>query len=258
MNEFIQFAKELADASGEIIRQYFRKPMMVETKADKTPITATDRKAEITMRRMIRERYPDHGVLGEEFETLDFEAEYVWVLDPIDGTKTFVSGVELFGTLIALMKNNRPVLGVINNPITRQFLVGDGRQAWLNGNPVRVRGCVDISEATMLTTSHWNSGLHRNGPAFNRLSRRVRLYRTWGDCYGYYLVATGYADIMVDPAMHIWDVAALIPIIEGAGGVITDYYGRDPMTGEGAVATAGPLHDEVIRALNPENQDISP
>jgi len=257
MNEFIQFAKELAEASGEIIRQYFHMPMMVETKEDRTPVTAADRNAEVIMRQMIQERYPNHGILGEEFKTLEIEAEYVWVLDPIDGTKSFVSGTELFGTLIALMKQNHPVLGVINNPITQQCLVGDSHQAWLNGKPVRVRDCLRIEETTLLTSSHWSAEKHRDGPAFEGLTRRAKLYRTWGDCYGYYLIATGYADIMIDPAMHIWDVAALIPIIEGAGGVITDYYGGDPMSGEGAVATAGPLHQEVIAALNPGREVVS-
>lgn len=250
IDEYSQFARELAEASGEIIRKYFRMPMMVEMKDDQTPVTIADRKAEVKMRRMIHERYPDHGVLGEEYKNLDFDTEYIWILDPIDGTKTFVSGCELFGTLIALTKDKRPVIGVINNPIARKFLVGDGRQTWLNGELVRVRECLAIQDATLLTTSHWSAEQYRDGPAFDRLARRSRLYRTWGDCYGYYLVATGYADIMIDPAMHIWDVAALVPIIEGASGVITDYYGNDAMTGEGAVATAGPLHDEVIRALN--------
>jgi myo-inositol-1(or 4)-monophosphatase len=251
MDEYIQFAKELTETSGEIIRQYFRMPMTVETKDDQTPITVADRKAEVIMRKMIHERYPDHGILGEEYENLDYETEYIWVLDPIDGTKNFVSGSELFGTLIALLKNNQPIIGVINNPITRQFLAGDGKRTWLNGDPVRVRECLAIQDATLLTTSHWSAGRHRNGQAFDRLTRRVKFYRTWGDCYGYYLVATGYADIMIDPAMYIWDVAALIPIIQGAGGVITDYYGNEAMTGEGAVATAGMIHDEVIHALNP-------
>jgi histidinol phosphatase-like enzyme (inositol monophosphatase family) len=250
IDEYIQFARELAEASGEIIRKYFRMPMMVETKDDQTPVTIADCKAEGIMRKMIHKRYPDHDVVGEEYKNLESDAEYIWILDPIDGTKTFVSGSELFGTLIALTKNGRPVIGVINNPITRKFLVGDGHQAWLNRKSVQVRECLAIQDATLLTTSHWSAEQYRDGPAFDRLSRRARLYRTWGDCYGYYLVATGYADIMIDPAMHIWDVAALVPIIEGAGGVITDYYGNDAMTGEGAVATAGPLHDEVIQALN--------
>lgn len=248
---FIDFIQELAQSSGVVIRKYFRSAMDVETKSDQTPVTIADRQAEQIMRTMIQERYPDHGILGEEFETINSEADYQWVLDPIDGTKTFVTGTYLFGTLIALLKNGRPIVGAINNPITEQFLVGDGQHTWLNGAPVKVRDCQTLEQATLLTTNPLTVHQYRDGAAFENLVRQTKLYRTWGDCHGYYLVATGYADIMIDAAMHIWDVAALIPIIEGAGGKITDYYGGDPMMGEGAIATAGPLHDEVIASLNP-------
>jgi len=251
--DFIQLAQELAQASGEIIRKYFRSNLNIETKLDQTPVTIADREAELIMRQMIQSRFPDHGILGEEFEQVNPNAGYQWVLDPIDGTKTFVSGTYLFGTLIALLRDGRPLIGVINNPVTDQLLVGDGQTTWLNGDPVKVRNCPSIEQATLLVTSPLNVERYRDIVAFNDLVHKVRLYRTWGDCHGYYLVATGYADIMVDPVMHIWDVAALIPIIEGAGGKITDYSGGDPMSGAGAIATAGPLHDFVVQSLNPEN-----
>jgi fructose-1,6-bisphosphatase/inositol monophosphatase family enzyme len=154
--------------------------------------------------------------------------------------------------LIALLGDGKPLVGVINNPVTHQFLVGDGQTTWLNGDPVKVRDCPSIEQATLLVTSPLNVERYRDITAFNNLIHQVRLYRTWGDCHGYYLVATGYADIMIDPIMHIWDVAALIPIIEGVGGKITDYFGDDPMSGKGTIATAGPLHDFVIQSLNPE------
>jgi myo-inositol-1(or 4)-monophosphatase len=250
---FIQFTQELAQASGEIIRKYFRSALHIDTKIDQTPVTIADREAERIMRQMIQERFPDHGILGEEFEDISPDAEYQWVLDPIDGTKTFVSGTYLFGTLIALLRDGKPLIGVINNPVTDQFLVGDGQTTWLNSVPVKVRDCQSIEEATLLVTSHLNVERYRDITAFNDLIHQVQLYRTWGDCHGYYLVATGYADIMIDPVMHIWDVAALIPIVEGAGGKITDYFGGNPMSGEGAIATAGPLHDFVIQSLNPEH-----
>jgi histidinol phosphatase-like enzyme (inositol monophosphatase family) len=256
MNEFIEFARELAEASGEVVSRYFRTSMLVGEKSDLTPVTVADRQAEQVMRQLILFRYPDHDILGEEFEPVNHGAEFQWVLDPIDGTKTFVAGTVLFGTLIALLKNGRPILGVINNPITDQILIGDGHQTWLNGIVVHVRDCPSIEAATLLTTSHWSVGKNRDGKAFEALSKRTKIYRTWGDCYGYFLVATGYADIMIDPTMHIWDVAPLIPIIEGAGGVITDYFGNDPMSAEGAVATAGPIHAEVIRALNSNSEWI--
>ena len=249
--KYIDFSKELAIASGNIIRKYFRSAIDIEIKSDQSPVTVADRQAESAMRAMIQEHFPDHGILGEEFDTHNPDAKFQWVLDPIDGTKTFVTGTYLFGTLIALLQDGRPIMGAINNPITDQFLVGDSQQTWLNGAPVKVRDCQTITQATLLTTNPLTVHEYRDGAAFESLARQAKLYRTWGDCHGYYLVATGYADIMVDAAMHIWDVAALVPIIEGAGGIITDYYGGDPMTGEGAIATAGPLHELVIASLNP-------
>ena len=248
--ETINFIQELAQASGIIIRKYFRSPLIVESKTDSTPVTIADRQSEQVMREMIRKRFPLHGILGEEFDDINPGAEYQWILDPIDGTKTFVSGTYLFGTLIALLKDGKPILGAINNPITDQFLVGDGKTTWLNNTPVKVRECSSIEQSTLLTTNPLTIHQYRDGLAFEAPARRAKLYRTWGDCHGYYLVATGYADIMIDAAMYVWDVAALIPIIKGAGGRITEYDGGDPMSGEGAIATAGPLHDEVLKNLN--------
>ena len=151
--EFIDFIQELANASGEIIRRYFRSGIAVETKSDQTPVTIADRRAEETMRQLIQARYPGHGILGEEFAEVNPGAEYQWILDPIDGTKTFVSGTYLFGTLIALLRDGKPILGAINNPIVNQFLVGDGSTTWLNGVPVKVRDCPSLDQATLLTTS---------------------------------------------------------------------------------------------------------
>ena len=249
--KLIDFIWELAQASGEIIQHYFRSGVDVETKTDLTPVTIADRQAEEMMRQMIQAKYPEHGILGEEFEEINPGSEFQWILDPIDGTKTFISGTYLFGTLIALLKDGKPILGAINNPIVDQFLIGDGKTTWLNGVPVRVRECTSLDRANLLTTNPLSIDKYHDGSAFTALTRQVKLYRTWGDCHGYYLVATGYADIMIDPVMNIWDVAALIPVIEGAGGKITDYYGGDPMSSKGTIATAGPLHAEVVRALNP-------
>ena len=250
MDEFKAFSRQLADAGGKVIRKYFRKEVPIEVKKDLTPVTIADREAENVMRKMIQEHFPDHGIIGEEFETKGVGKEFQWTLDPIDGTKNFLAGTNLFGSLIALLQNGIPILGVINNPITGQFLLGDGYQTYLNDQIVKVRPCRSIEEATLITTSHWSVWRHRDGPSFEALSQKAKMYRTWGDCYGYFLVATGYADIMIDPAMYLWDIAPLIPIINGAGGKITDYYGNDPLDGEGAVATAGQVHEEVIQALS--------
>lgn len=250
MDEFIAFSKQLADAAGEIILKYFRSEIRIDLKEDRTPVTVVDRQAESTMRQMIQERYPYHGIEGEEFENVNPTAEFQWILDPIDGTKNFLAGTTMFGILIALLKEGKPLLGVISNPVTGDFLIGNGRHTRLNNKVVRVRSCKSLEDATLLTTSHWSVWRHQNGPSFEALTRKVKMYRTWGDCYGYFLVATGYADIMIDPAMHLWDIAPLIPIIQGAGGKITDYFGDDPLAGKGAVATAGYLHEQVIEGLS--------
>jgi myo-inositol-1(or 4)-monophosphatase len=250
-HEWLAFARYLATLSATVIKPYFRAGIEIEWKSDLSPVTVADREAEEVMRAAILREFPDHGVLGEEFGHDNPDAAYQWVLDPIDGTKSFISGSYLFGTLIALVIDGRPRVGVINHPIFDDLLLGDGSHAWLNDRPVHVRPCAHIEDAVMLNTSHWNVYNHQNGPAFSDLTQRVQRYRSWGDCHGYYLVATGGADIMADPIMNPWDLMALIPIIEGAGGRITDWKGGDPITGRGAVATCGLIHDEVIALLNP-------
>lgn len=247
------FLLELAQSSGEFIRPYFAAAgLTVETKADETPVTAADRGAEALMRQMIQQRFPDHGVIGEEYGEDRPDAEFVWVLDPIDGTKAFASGCPLFGTLIALQHQGRPVLGAIHQPVLGQLLVGDGATATMNGRPVRTRSCPSVEAATLLCTDLLSVPQYQHGPAFEALARRARLVRTWGDCYGYLLVASGWADIMCDPVMNPWDIAALVPVVRGAGGVITDWQGREPVGAASTVATVGPeLHEQVIAALNP-------
>ena len=250
LNELKDFCELLALESGKIIKQYWRTEFTVETKKDLSPVTIADKKAEELMRGMIMKNFPGHGILGEEFGEYNPGAEYKWVLDPIDGTKSFVCGTVTFGTLIALLKNGQPVLGVINQPVLNEFLIGDGETARLNGKKVDSRMCNSIDDAVLLTTDQLNIEKYQKIGGFDRLAHRVKLYRQWGDCYGYYLVATGYADIMIDPVMHPWDLMALIPIIRGAGGTITDYSGGDPVTGKSIVATGGKIHDEVIKILN--------
>lgn len=245
------FMIELAEQSGEFIRPYFADPnLVVETKPDETPVTVADRGAEELMRRMIRSKYPDHGIVGEEHGRENEEAEFVWALDPIDGTKAFASACPLFGTLIALLHEGQPVLGAIHQPVLRQLLVGDGQTAKFNGRPARVRSCQRIEAATLLTSDPFNPAKYRDGPAFETLARRARLVRTWGDCYGYLLLATGWADVMCDPILSPWDIQALVPIIRGAGGTITDWHGGDPVTGDSLIAAAPDLHPLVLEALN--------
>lgn len=250
MNDLKNFCRTLADESGKIIRQYFKTDLGIETKNDLSPVTIADKKAEEIMREMIMKEFPDHGILGEEFGEYKSDAEYKWILDPIDGTKSFICGAVTFGTMIALLKNEKPVLGVINQPILNEFISGDNTTTELNDKKIKVRQCRDLSSAVLLTTDLLNFEKYRNLKNFEELIRKTKLFRMWGDCYGYTLLASGFADIMIDPIMNKWDLAALIPIVNGAGGKITDYYGNDPMKGDSIVATGGNIHEEVIKILN--------
>lgn len=250
INEFKSFAKELAEQSGRLIKSYWRKNIRIESKADESPVTIADKKGEELMRELIMKNFPGHGILGEEFGEYNSEAEYKWILDPIDGTKSFICGTVTFGTLIALLKNGEPILGVINQPILNEFLIGDNLTAELNSRQVFVRECNNISDAILLGTDYLHIEKYQNKAGFDNLMRKVKYFRMWGDCYGYYLVATGFADIMVDPIMNPWDSLAVIPIIKGAGGTITDYQGNDAVAGTSIVASAGIIHDETIKILN--------
>jgi len=250
LKEIEPFFKLLANESAAIIKPFFRTQLTVENKIDQSPVTLADKLAEEKMRELILKEFPSHGIIGEEFGKENENAEYIWVLDPIDGTKSFISGALSFGTLIALLKNNRPVIGVINHPILNEFLIGDNHIAMLNDNKVRIRECKSVKESTLLTTDHLNIGKYQEKDGFEDLVKRVKLYRNWGDCYGYYLLATGFADIMIDPIMSTWDKMAIIPVINGAGGKITDYQGNDAETGDSIVASNHFIHDEVISVIN--------
>jgi len=244
------FVRELAEESGALIRRYFRSPALaVETKADQTPVTDADRGAEELLRRRILARFPDHGIMAEEFGSERLDAEYVWVLDPIDGTKSFVSGVPLFGTLIGLLHRGEPILGAIHQPILGELCLGDGTTTTLNGRPVRVRTTARLADAVVLTSDPATPAHYQNGAAWDRLVATARWVRTWGDCYGYLLVATGQADVMADPVMSPWDLLPLIPVVRGAGGVITDWKGDDAVRGTSSVAANPTLHAEVLACL---------
>lgn len=248
--ELKKFITNLTDISGKNIRQYFRNSVNVEVKSDDSPVTIADKSTEEKLREIIMKEYPDHGILGEEFGKHNEGAEYQWVLDPIDGTKSFICGAVTFGTLIALMKNNEPIIGVIHQPILNELLIGDNLATELNGNKVEINDVDSIDKAVLLTTDHYAIGEYQKLDKFEELVKRVKLYRQWGDCYGYYLVASGFAQIMMDPIMSVWDSMALIPIINGAGGIITDYQGKNPITGESIIAATPNLHKEVINMLN--------
>ncbi len=252
LSPFRSFLIELAEKSGDFIRPLFADPAIaVATKSDASPVTEADRGAEKLLRQMIAKKFPSHGVIGEEFGNERAGAEFVWVLDPIDGTKSFITGVPLFGTLIALLKDGQPVLGAIHQPILRELMIGDGATTTLNGRVVRCRATKRIEDATVLTSDTLNLAKYQDGAACDRLVSRAKLYRTWGDCYGYLLVASGRADVALDPIMNPWDIAALVPVIRGAGGVITDWKNGAPYPAESTIACATPeLHAAVVAELN--------
>jgi len=249
-SEFREFINHLANISGKIIRNYFRADINIDSKADNSPVTIADRKAEEVMREEIMKKYPEHGIIGEEFGNYNESAEFKWTLDPIDGTKSFICGALSFGTLIALLKNGKPVLGAINQPVLNELLIGDNNTAEINGIKTKLKECNNLSKSVLLTTDHLNIDRYQNRNNFEELIKKVKLYRNWGDCYGYYLVATGFADIMIDPIMSVWDSLPLIPIIKGAGGIITDYQGNAPVGGSSIIAASEGVHNEVINILN--------
>ena len=240
VDTFLAFAHRLADAAGEVIRPYFRKPLAVRDKPDLSPVTAADRAAEEAMRRLIEARFPEHGILGEEFGREREDAELVWVLDPIDGTKSFISGVPLFGALIALTREGRPILGIIDQPISRERWVGAaGRPTTLNGAPIGCRACPSLAVATLFaTTPDMFKG--EDAAAFARVSAAVKLVRFGADCYAYGLLAAGFVDLVLEASLKPYDFCAMVPVVEGAGGIATDWRGRSlDIAADGRILVAG-------------------
>lgn len=248
MREFLQ---ELLDASGEVISGYYhRRNYSVEQKENQTPVTAADRDSEEVMRSLIMQRFPDHGIIGEEFGNHQEKSEYVWVLDPIDGTIAFIHGVPLFVTLVALLKNGQPILGAINQPVANLRCEGDNHKAWLNGDEVKIRDPKNgIEQSTVLATDIMNIARLHNKSGFERLLSHANLFRTWGDGFGYLLLASGKADIMLDAKMAPWDVLPVIPVARGAGATITTFSGGDPVIGDCAVTAHPSVHAQVLEIL---------
>nr|CAX83984.1 Inositol monophosphatase [uncultured bacterium] len=222
---FVTLAHRLADASGAIIRQYFRTRVEVDDKADASPVTIADREAERVIREMISAAVPEHGIIGEEWGSERADAEWVWVLDPIDGTKAFITGKPSFGTLIALAHRGRPVLGLVDQPITgERWIGGIGHPATLNGTPVQVRACADLGDAYLYATEpEMFSGLNQS--AFERLTRSVKQRRYGADCYAYALLASGFVDLVCECKLKVHDHAAVTAVIEAAGGLVTAWDG---------------------------------
>lgn len=255
----LELAVRIAREAGELTLEHFRsRSLRVERKTDDTPVTAADRDAEALLRRRIGDAFPDDGVVGEEHDDRRGTSPYRWIVDPIDGTRSFVRGVPLYGTLVAVQVEGSGVeAGVIRLPALEETVYGArGRGAWhLVGEsdpvPARVSERGGLGEALFLTTEVPTWRRRGAGAAYRRLEERSRLTRTWGDCYGYALVATGRAEVMVDPFLSLWDAAALIPVVEEAGGRFTDWTGASRPDGGDGVATNGRVDEAVLSVLAP-------
>ncbi len=250
--DYIPFAEQLATIAGEIVRRYFRKPFSIEEKPDMTPVTAADREVEKNIRAAIHNAFPEHGIIGEEYESTNPGAELVWVLDPIDGTKSFLIGRPIFGTLIALLHRNKPILGIIDQPILGERWTGvEGFSTNFNYTPTRTRACATLKAAMFCTTSP-SLFNEKDLPSFEHVRDNVQYVAYGGDCYSYGLLASGHVDIIVETGLKPHDFCALAPIIKGAGGVITDWAGEKlTLQSDGRVLACGDrrLHEKVLKLL---------
>lgn len=257
LDELLEVALAAARDAGDVALHYFQRALEVEHKSDHTPVTVADREAERRLRACLEERFPDHGILGEEFGVVRDDAPYRWLLDPIDGTQSFIRGVPLWGVMVGVERDREPVLGVLHFPALNETVwARAGGGAWWNGKRASVSGVARLEEATLLTTDLRLFEEQGTQAAFDSLRARVQFERTWGDCYGHALVATGRADIMLDPFLSEWDACALLPILEEAGGRFSDWRGVRTIRGGNAVSTNALLFEGVIRVIRGEGPDI--
>ncbi len=251
LEELLAIAERAAVVAGEVIMPLYNAGTSVELKSDNTPVTIADKNAELAIREFLARECPGHGILGEEFPETPGDGRHRWILDPIDGTKSFIHHVPLFGTLIALERDGVPVVGVIACHAVGETVAGaTGVGAFLNGVPTRVSRVARLADATLSMTSITRM-LQGRAAGVSRLAAECGLSRAWGDCYGYLMVAAGRAEVMLDPIMNLWDAAALYPIITEAGGGFSQWDGT-PGVGDSVVATNGLVHDQVLALLNRE------
>ncbi|HEY6335113.1 MAG TPA: histidinol-phosphatase [Alphaproteobacteria bacterium] len=241
LDRFASLAERLADESGAIVKQYFRTAITVDDKADSSPVTIADRESESAMRALIEATFPDHGVVGEELAPTRPDAPYVWVLDPIDGTKSFVTGKPLYGTLIALLHEGQPILGIINHPSLQERWTGiKGRPTLFNGRPAKTRACENLAKAVVYTTSPYMFANASDAAAYERVRKAVKFAMFGGDCFAYAQVASGWADLVIESGLKPFDFCALVPVLEGAGGFITDWQNRPlSLQSDGRIVAAG-------------------
>lgn len=254
--DFTAFLEQLAKASGDTILPFFRTALAVENKkaGGFDPVTAADRAAENAMRSLIRTHFPEHGVVGEEYGAEQPDAEYVWVLDPIDGTKSFIAGMLAWGTLIGLTRFGEPVFGTMHQPFTRERFFGDGGAARYRGpggdRDLRVRSCESLADALLFTTSPLLMN-EADRERFRRVENAARLSRYGGDCYAYCMLAAGQIDLIIETELKPHDIVPLIPIVAGAGGIVTTWE-NGPAQGGGRIVVAGDtrVHKAALEMLN--------
>jgi histidinol phosphatase-like enzyme (inositol monophosphatase family) len=252
------FAQSLADASGAAIRPYFRQPVDIDNKAGENsfdPVTSADRAAELAIRKLIIDAYPSHGIVGEEFDDRAAQCDCSWILDPIDGTRAFIMGLPMWGTLIGLMVNGKPALGLMDQPFTGERYWSDASGAYYRGpggeRLLKTRACASLAEASLACTTPEMFNDPEDMARFQGLSRQVRLTRFGTDCYAYCQLAMGQIDLVVEASLKPFDITPLIPIIEKAGGVVTSWDGGSASQGGRVVAAGDPrLHAEAVRVLS--------
>jgi len=255
LQDLLDFGVRLAREAGEITLRYFRKEFETRLKGKDNFVTQADVEAEEFLRRRIIEKFPDDAIIGEEGGESVGSSGRRWIIDPIDGTYSFVHGVPFYGVLLGVEIDGEPSVGVINIPALGEIVyAAKGAGCFWNGERTHVSKTAALEDALLLSTDFGTCERHGFGPAADELQRRAAMRRTWGDCYGYVLVATGRADVMLDPAMNVWDCAALLPVVEEAGGTFTDWHGRRSIHSGNAVATNGILFDEVMRIVEANGQ----
>lgn len=251
LRQLREFAVELARGAGDITLKYFRKRPETSTKTDGSYVTIADREAEAYVRRQIAKRFPDDGIVGEEEGESAGRSGRRWIVDPIDGTFAFVHGVPFYGVLIGLEIDGEPSVGVVNIPALDEMVsAAKGVGCFLNEEPARVSNTARLEDALLLSTDFTAADRYGFGGATELMQQRAKASRTWGDCYGYVLVATGRADVMLDPVMNLWDCAALLPIVEEAGGTFTDWRGVRTISGGNSIATNKVLFAEVMSLVS--------
>jgi histidinol-phosphatase len=258
----LELAVEAARQAGQITLKYFRRDdLEVQRKADDSPVTVADRQAEEHLRRRIAEAFPQDAILGEELPERPGSSPFRWILDPVDGTKSFIHGVPLYGTLVGVEHGGQPVLGLIRIPALDECVYAStGRGAWhVAGDkpprPAKVSDCPTLSQGLFLTSEVANFSQIGRRDVYHRLEDTARLSRSWGDAYGYLMVATGRAELMVDPVAAVWDLAALLPVIEEAGGTFSDWHGRRTIHSGQCIASNGRIHDEVLALIGRRGDD---